>query len=132
MGTAKQVREGFHWERTAKPEEVPGAGARTAQEGARDAEGRVPRWAPLARAWRLCSATDERRFPSRTSHLPCPRLTWLAQGRPQQRGGRGPAAGNTRPPRPSTTPDASVRPRPPARQGPRSRSSSVLRLFRKS
>lgn len=47
MGTAKQVRGGFHWEGTAKPEEVPGAGARTAQEGAHDAEGRVPRWGPL-------------------------------------------------------------------------------------
>lgn len=44
MGTAKQVRGGFHWEGTAKPEEVPGA--RTAQEGAHDAEGRVPRWGP--------------------------------------------------------------------------------------
>lgn len=33
MGTAKQVRGGFHWEGTAKPEEVPGAGALTAQEG---------------------------------------------------------------------------------------------------
>lgn len=73
MGTAKQVRGGFHWEGTAKPEEVPGAGARTAQEGARDAERRVPRWAPLARAWRLCSATAKRRFPSRTIPT-CPAL----------------------------------------------------------